>query len=72
LGAVDGADGRPGPLVGARYRMTFAYMMNKMAAGIIGSPRAETYLRAGFAALSERRESPAVCVTSCWSCPIGR
>jgi CubicO group peptidase (beta-lactamase class C family) len=32
-------------------RMTFAYMMNKMAAGIIGSPRAEAYLRAVYAAL---------------------
>jgi CubicO group peptidase (beta-lactamase class C family) len=32
-------------------RMTFAYMMNKMAGGIIGSPRAETYLRAAYGAL---------------------
>ena len=32
-------------------RMTFSYMMNKMAAGIIGSPRAEAYLRAAYAAL---------------------
>jgi CubicO group peptidase (beta-lactamase class C family) len=32
-------------------RMTFAYMMNKMAPSIIGSPRAESYLRATYAAL---------------------
>jgi len=32
-------------------RMTFAYMMNKMGAGVIGSNRAETYLRAAYAAL---------------------
>lgn len=32
-------------------RMTFAYMMNKMAAGIVGSPRAEAYLRPAYAAL---------------------
>ena len=32
-------------------RMTFAYMMNKMAPGIIGSPRAEAYLHAAYAAL---------------------
>jgi CubicO group peptidase (beta-lactamase class C family) len=29
-------------------RMTVAYMMNKMAPGIIGSPRGETYLRAVY------------------------
>ena len=32
-------------------RLTFSYMMNKMGAGIIGSPRAEAYLRAAYAAL---------------------
>ena len=32
-------------------RITFAYMMNKMAPGIIGSPRAESYLRATYDAL---------------------
>lgn len=32
-------------------RMTFAYMMNKMAAGIIGSPRSAAYLGALYAAL---------------------
>ena len=32
-------------------RMTFAYMMNKMAPGIIGSDRAETYVRTAYAAL---------------------
>jgi CubicO group peptidase (beta-lactamase class C family) len=32
-------------------RLTFAYMMNKMAPGIIGSPRAESYLRPAYAAL---------------------
>ncbi|MCW2668029.1 MAG: serine hydrolase [Frankiales bacterium] len=33
------------------HKMTFAYMMNKMAPGIIGSPRSEAYLRAVYAAL---------------------
>jgi CubicO group peptidase (beta-lactamase class C family) len=33
-------------------RMTVAYMMNKMAPGIIGSDRSEAYLRAVYAALS--------------------
>jgi hypothetical protein len=32
-------------------RITFAYMMNKMGPGIIGSPRAESYLRAAYSAL---------------------
>jgi CubicO group peptidase (beta-lactamase class C family) len=32
-------------------RLTFSYMMNRMAPGIIGSPRAESYLRAAYAAL---------------------
>lgn len=32
-------------------RMTIAYMMNKMAAGIIGSDRAEQYIRAIYAAV---------------------
>ena len=32
-------------------RTTFSYMMNKMASGIIGSPRAEVYLEAAYRAL---------------------
>ncbi|HET6963406.1 MAG TPA: serine hydrolase domain-containing protein [Acidimicrobiales bacterium] len=32
-------------------RLTVSYMMNKMAAGIIGSPRAESYLRAAYSVL---------------------
>ncbi len=32
-------------------RMTLAYMMNKMAPGIIGSARAESYIRAAYAVL---------------------
>ncbi|WP_199506066.1 serine hydrolase [Geodermatophilus sp. TF02-6] len=32
-------------------RMTFSYMMNKMAPGILGSPRSEGYLRAVYDAL---------------------
>ena len=32
-------------------KLTIAYMMNKMAPGIIGSPRAEQYSRAVYAAL---------------------
>ena len=32
-------------------RLTFSYMMNKMAPGIIGSPRSEGYLRAAYTAL---------------------
>ena len=32
-------------------RTTFSYTMNKMAAGIVGSPTGEAYLRAGYAAL---------------------
>jgi CubicO group peptidase (beta-lactamase class C family) len=32
-------------------RMTFAYMMNKMAPGVIGSARGEAYVRAAYAAL---------------------
>jgi len=35
-------------------RMTFAYMMNRMAPGIIGSDRAERYLRAAYEALDSR------------------
>src|SRR5947209_2748844 len=41
-------------------RLTFAYMMNKMAPGIIGSPRAERYLRAAYAALDVRLPEPAM------------
>jgi CubicO group peptidase (beta-lactamase class C family) len=33
-------------------RMTISYMMNKMGAGIIGSDRAERYVRAVYAALA--------------------
>lgn len=32
-------------------RMTFAYMMNKMAPGVIGSPRSEVLVRAAYACL---------------------
>jgi CubicO group peptidase (beta-lactamase class C family) len=39
-------------------RMTFSYMMNKMGAGIIGSPRAEAYLRAAYAALGVTLPAP--------------
>jgi CubicO group peptidase (beta-lactamase class C family) len=35
-------------------RMTFAYMMNKMAPDLIGSPRGEGYVRATYAALDLR------------------
>ena len=38
-------------LMDLERRMTFAYMMNKMAPGIIGSDRAESYLRPAYAAL---------------------
>ncbi len=38
-------------LMDLERRLTFAYMMNRMAAGIIGSPRAESYLRATYGAL---------------------
>ena len=34
-------------------RMTIAYMMNKMAPGIVGSPHAEQYSRASYAALDQ-------------------
>ena len=43
-------------------RLTIAYMMNRMAAGIIGSPRAETYVRAAYAALGVGLAPPAVVV----------
>jgi hypothetical protein len=33
-------------------RMTFAYMMNNMGPGVIGSERAESYVRAAYAALN--------------------
>jgi hypothetical protein len=32
-------------------RMTFSYMMNKMVADTIGSPRTGAYVRAAYAAL---------------------
>lgn len=33
-------------------RLTFSYAMNKMGSGIIGSDRAEQYLRATYSALA--------------------
>ena len=39
-------------LMDLERRMTFAYMMNKMGPGIIGSDRAESYLRPAYAALN--------------------
>jgi CubicO group peptidase (beta-lactamase class C family) len=33
-------------------RLTISYLMNRMAPGIIGSPRSETYVRAVYDALS--------------------
>lgn len=38
--------------------MTFSYMMNKMADGIIGSRRAESYLRPAYEALGVRLPEP--------------
>ncbi len=40
-------------------RLTIAYMMNKMAPGIIGSPRSEAYVRAVYAALDVQPAPPA-------------
>lgn len=40
-------------------RMTFSYMMNRMGAGIVGSPRSEAYLRAAYAALDVALPPPA-------------
>jgi CubicO group peptidase (beta-lactamase class C family) len=40
------------------HRLTFAYMMNKMAPGIIGSAPAESYLRAAYAALGVSLPEP--------------
>jgi CubicO group peptidase (beta-lactamase class C family) len=34
-------------------RLTISYAMNKMAPGVLGSPRAESYVRAAYAALGE-------------------
>ena len=39
-------------------RTTVAYMMNRMAPGILGSPRAEAYLRAAYRALGVRLPEP--------------
>jgi CubicO group peptidase (beta-lactamase class C family) len=39
-------------------RLTFAYMMNKMAPGIIGSSRAESYLRPTYTALGVSLPDP--------------
>ncbi|NUS45049.1 MAG: beta-lactamase family protein [Mycobacteriaceae bacterium] len=36
-------------------RVTFAYTMNRMEPGVIGSPRADAYLRAAFAAVRGER-----------------
>ena len=41
-------------------RMTFCYVMNRMNAGIIGSPRSEGYLRAAYASLGVPLPPPAV------------
>ncbi|HMC40962.1 MAG TPA: serine hydrolase, partial [Acidimicrobiales bacterium] len=38
-------------LMDLERRTTFAYMMNRMADGIIGSARAESYLRPAYEAL---------------------
>ena len=38
-------------IVDVDRRMTIAYMMNKMAAGIIGGPRSDALIRAAYAAL---------------------
>lgn len=67
LGAVDRPAGRPGAVVepgtasgyrgsliiaDQRRRATISYMMNRMAPGIIGSPRSESYVRAVYGCLS--------------------
>lgn len=41
-------------------RLTISYMMNKMAPGVIGSPRAESYVRAAYAALGVSLPEPAM------------
>jgi CubicO group peptidase (beta-lactamase class C family) len=46
------------------HRLTFAYMMNRMAPGIIGSTRAESYLRAAYAALGVALPAPVGVVPS--------
>ncbi len=38
------------------HRITFAYTMNKMAPGLIGSPPADAYLRAVFTAVRAGQE----------------
>jgi CubicO group peptidase (beta-lactamase class C family) len=43
-------------------RLTISYMMNRMGAGIIGSTRAEAYVRAVYAALGVPLVPPAVAV----------
>ena len=43
-------------------RVTIAYMMNRMSAGIIGSPRAESYVRAAYAAMGVGLAPPVVAV----------
>ena len=40
-------------------KMTFAYMMNRMADGTLGSPRAESYVRPTYAALDVPLSTPA-------------
>jgi len=39
-------------------RMTFSYMMNRMAPGTIGSDRAESYLRAAYEAMHATPDTP--------------
>lgn len=48
------ASGYRGSLIIAdqRRRATISYMMNRMAPGIIGSPRSESYVRAVYGCLS--------------------
>jgi hypothetical protein len=43
-------------------KLTISYMMNNMGAGIIGSARAENYVRATYAALGVELLPPAVLV----------
>ncbi len=43
-------------------RLTFAYMMNKMGPGIVGSARSEMYIRAVYGALGVELPEPALAV----------
>ncbi len=49
-----------GEELGAATTPRCGCMMNKMAPGIIGSPRADAYLRAAYAALGVALSDPAV------------